>query len=50
MESNQHLSNPQKVVDQLNSLTKFWPILSEEDQDYIHACQIALNEKMSWDV
>ena len=48
MESNEHLSNPDKVELLIASISKFWSALSEEDRDYIHGARYALEEKMEW--
>lgn len=48
MESNEHLSNPDKVELLIASVSKFWSALSEEDRDYIHGARYALEEKMEW--
>ena len=50
MESNIHLSDPDKVVDHISSVSKFWSVLSEEDRDYIHGARFALEEKREWNV
>ena len=48
MESNQHISNPQKVIDHLSSIRFKWVFLSEEDRDYIHGCDYAIEEQVRW--
>lgn len=50
MESNHHLENPDDVLDLIQSVSKFWSVLSEEDQDYIHGARYAIEEKMEWNV
>ena len=50
MESNIHLEKPLLVAMQIESVSKFWSVLSEEDRDYIHGCQFALEEKQEWNV
>ena len=50
MESNMHLEKPILVAMQIESVSKFWSVLSEEDRDYIHGCQFALEEKQEWNV
>lgn len=29
-------------------ISKFWPVLSEEDRDFIHGCQFAIEENLEW--
>ena len=48
MEANEHLAEPEKVTDLLDKVTFAWEVLSEEDRDYIHGVQVALEEKLEW--
>jgi hypothetical protein len=48
MEANEHLAEPEKVTDLLDKVTFAWEVLSEEDRDYIHGVQVALEEKIEW--
>lgn len=48
MEANEHLAEPEKVHDLLDKVNFAWEVLSEEDRDYIHGVQFALEEKMEW--
>ena len=48
MEANEHLADPEKVTDLLDKVTFAWEVLSEEDRDYIHGVQVALEEKIEW--
>ena len=50
MESNYHLEHPDDVIDLIQSVSKFWSVLSEEDRDYIHGAQYAIEEKMEWNL
>ena len=50
MERNYHLEHPDDVIDLIQSVSKFWSVLSEEDKDYIHGAQYAIEEKMEWKV
>jgi hypothetical protein len=50
MEGNYHLENPDDVLDIIESVSKFWSVLSEEDRDYIHGARYAIEEKMEWNV
>lgn len=49
MEANVHLENENAVIATIDSLTKFWPVLSEEDKDYILAAQTAIDDGMKWE-
>ena len=48
MEDQQHIKNPWAVAEQLDSVRKFWPVLSEEDKDFIHGCAAGLEWQMEW--
>jgi len=50
MESNYHLEHEDEVLELIRSVTPYWAHLSEEDQDYIHGCRYAIDEKIYWDV
>lgn len=50
MEAQVHLNNPKAVRKQLDSLKLRWNFVSEEDQDYIHGCEHALEEGITWNV
>jgi hypothetical protein len=49
MEDNVHLENENTVIATIDSLTKFWSVLSEEDKDYILAAQTAIDDDMKWE-
>lgn len=50
MESNYHLSKPDVVLEHIDTITKFWSVMNDEDKDYIHGAQYAIEQKMKWDV
>ena len=50
MEKNYHLKRPEVVKEHIESISKFWSVLSEEDRDYIQGCQYAIEEKMEWNL
>lgn len=50
MESNYHLEHPQEVEEHIQSVSKFWSALSEEDRDYIQGARFAIESKMEWNV
>ena len=50
MESNQHLENKLLVEMHLESVSKFWAILSEEDRDYIQCAMDAIEDGIKWEL
>ena len=48
MESNTHISEPHKVIEHLSKIRYKWVFLSEEDRDYIHGCDTAIEEGIRW--
>ena len=48
METNLHLTCPEDVEMHIESISKFWSALSEEDQDYIEGARYAIENKMEW--
>ena len=50
MDSNKHLETPELVEAHIQTVSKFWSVLSEEDRDYIHGARYAIEEKIKWEV
>ena len=48
MEQNYHLKRPEVVLEHISTISKLWPMLSEEDRDYIQCAQHAIEEKTEW--
>jgi hypothetical protein len=50
MEEDYHMRNPEGVYAHTLTISKFWPVLSEEDREYIQCAQNAIDEKstISW--
>ncbi len=48
MNTNHHLSDPEVVTELIDNLSFYWSVLSEEDRDFIHGCQYAIEEKSTW--
>ena len=48
MESNYHLRKPDVVTEHIETITKFWSVLNDEDKDYIDGARYAIDEKMEW--
>ena len=50
MENNDHINNQYAVQELINDVSQYWPILSEEDREYIQAAQEAIDEQISWNI
>ena len=50
MEANAHIDRPEYVGDVIDSVSKFWSVLSDEDKDYIHCATYALENKKQWNI
>lgn len=50
LKQQEHISEPDKVLEIIASITKFWTALSDEDRDYVNAARYALEEKLPWSV
>ena len=50
MEDNVHLDRPDIVEQHIQTVSKFWSVLSDEDKDYIHGARYAIEEKVEWNV
>lgn len=44
-----HLTNPEKVVDLLSEVNKFFTVLTEDEKDFIGAVSFATRTKTRWD-
>jgi hypothetical protein len=45
-----HLSNPELVTETLESVTKFWSVLSEEEREFVSAVGVAIKDQVGWEV
>jgi len=45
-----HLNNPMEFLTQLESLLKYFHLMSDEDRDYIHCAKTALEDQIEWKV
>ena len=45
-----HLNNPMEFLTQLESLLKYFHLMSDEDRDYIHCAKTALGDQIEWKV
>ena len=50
MEDNYHLRRPEVVLEHIQTVSKFWSILQEEDIDYIEGCKFAIKNKNNWKI
>ena len=50
MEGQAHIDRPEYTQDVMDSVSKFWSVLSEEDKDYIHCARDALENKTQWNI
>jgi hypothetical protein len=50
MEGQAHIDRPEYVDDVIESASKFWSVLSDEDKDYIHCARDALENKTDWKI
>ena len=48
MGNQKHLSDPNIVIECIESITKFWSVLKDEDKDYIECARFALEKKLEW--
>jgi hypothetical protein len=44
-----HLTNPERVVDLLSEVDKFFTVLTEDEKDFIGAVSFATRTKTRWD-
>lgn len=50
MESNKHITDPNGVLFAISNVSKFWPVLSEEDKEYLQAATYAIEEGKEWNI
>lgn len=48
MKSQTHISDPETVAETIMSITKFWSVMNEEDQDYVDCARYALEDGREW--
>jgi hypothetical protein len=48
LNNNTHISNPDSVLETIESVSKFWSALSEEDRDYLQAARWATESMRPW--
>jgi hypothetical protein len=45
-----HINTPIEFLTQLESLLKYFHLMSDEDRDYIHCAKTALEDQIEWKV
>lgn len=50
MEENYHMKRPEVVEEHIQTITKFWSALNDEDKDYIEGARYAIEEQMEWNI
>jgi hypothetical protein len=50
MNTQMHIEMPSAVAESIESLSKYWEHLSDEDKDYIDCAHDAMKEKREWTV
>ena len=50
MEGQAHIDRPEYVDGVIESVSKFWSALDDEDKDYIHCATYALENKKQWNI
>ena len=48
LETQSHIHAPELVTEKLESVAKFWSILSEEEREYLSSVRFALREQKQW--
>ena len=48
MERQEHLSNPDFVSEKLQSITKFWSALEEDEREFCSAVRLAIVDELRW--
>lgn len=50
LESQEHLTDPDRVEAQIRSVSLYWSILSDDDKDYIDCARWAIEKQSKWNV
>lgn len=48
LENDQHLQEPEKTNELIDSISKFWSVLKEEDKEYIQSARYAIEHGKEW--
>jgi hypothetical protein len=46
--SQEHITNPDDVLEAIASVSKFYSVLTEEQREYIQAVRLAVEERKDW--
>ena len=46
----EHIQNPDEFEIQLSELSLYFPLMSDEDRDYINCARVALEDQLVWKV
>ena len=49
MSNQTHLQDADSVIDAIESVDKFWPILTEEEKEFIGAVKFACKNQVRWE-
>lgn len=50
MEGQAHIDRPEYTSDVIDSITKYWSVLKEDDREYVESAKYALVEKLPWNI
>lgn len=50
MEGQAHLDRPEYVLDVMDTITKFWSVMTEDDKEYVQIARSALEDRKPWTV
>jgi len=50
MQSNEYLNNPLEAMQLINKLSNYWGVMTEEDREFIQAAQMAIEDKLVWNL
>jgi hypothetical protein len=48
MKAQDHINDPDAVTETIMSITKYWSVMNEEDQDYVEYARHALEDETPW--
>lgn len=48
LETQSHIHAPELVTEKLESVSKFWSALSEEEREYIASVRLAIKRGLEW--
>ena len=48
MKNQAHLEDPEAVLETIETVSKFWSALSEDDRDFINSARYAIEDQVEW--